>query len=87
MKKSFLMLGFVLFTSCMKEGKKVEVVENLADFEVVKLFEVDGVTVYRFNDGSKTVYFTNRQGEVSHEEKVIVNGKYVKSKKVQVLCE
>ena len=34
------------------------------NFKVVKLFEIDGVSVYRFYDGGNSVYFTNSNGKV-----------------------
>lgn len=36
--------------------------QQAGDFNVGKLFTVDGCTVYRFYDGGRKVYFTNCPG-------------------------
>ena len=62
-----LMLSLVL-TSCEPvPGQRVEVIDGPKDAKVEKLFTVDGVTVYRFQDGNETVYFTNASGIVKYE--------------------
>lgn len=59
MKK--LSLLFLLVASCTRIGTPVEVRDAKDNFEVEKLFTVDGCSVYRFySDGSK--YFTNCSG-------------------------
>lgn len=61
--------------SCKKIGSPVTTRGSLDDYKVEKLFEVDGVTVYRFYDG-KYIYFTNRTGDVSSvETRTTHNGK------------
>lgn len=56
-----------LFASCAGNGTVRPVLGNIDHFEVKKLFEVDSIAVYRFSDGGRYVYFTNRKGEVYHE--------------------
>lgn len=53
------LLLILLVSGCSQDGTKVETKENIADFEVVKLFKTDGCTVYRFYDGGNKHYFTN----------------------------
>jgi hypothetical protein len=48
-------------------GQRVEVTDGPKGAKVEKLFTVDGVTVYRFQDGTETVYFTNASGIVKYE--------------------
>ena len=64
MKKLVIACVLLAFTSCMKEGKPVVVKDSVSNYKVEKLFEVDGISVYRFLDGNKRVYFTNRTGDV-----------------------
>jgi hypothetical protein len=45
----------------------VEVTDGPKGAKVEKLFTVDGVTVYRFQDGTETVYFTNASGIIKYE--------------------
>lgn len=83
-------IALVILTGCKGEGEKVEIVGNVDPaFEVVKLFEVDNVTVYRFVDGGRTVYFTNRTGTVQHQtQHTRVQGKLIITDKQQqiTLC-
>ena len=50
-----------------------------------KLFTVDGITVYRFRDNDRYVYFTNRTGDVQYSYQKRV-GKATKNVKVQTMC-
>lgn len=86
MKKILIACLLVAFTSCVGKGSEVEVSGSKDEFKVEKLFVVDGVTVYRFSDGSRYVYFTNRKGEV-YEERRRSNGKTTSVERVQTLCE
>ena len=85
MKKILIACLLVAFTSCVGEGSEVKVEGSKDDFKVKKLFEVDGVTVYRFSDGDRYVYFTNRKGEVYEERRG--DGKTTRGERVQTLCE
>lgn len=71
MKKLVIACVLLAFTSCMKEGKPVVVKDSVSNYKVEKLFEVDGISVYRFLDGNKRVYFTNKQGTFIHGESKI----------------
>lgn len=43
------------------------------NYEVQKLFTVDGVTVYRFFDGYLPIYFTNGNGVAQYTHRQCVN--------------
>lgn len=45
-------------------GTPVKTTDSENNFKVVKIFEIDGVSVYRFYDGGNYVYFTNSNGKV-----------------------
>ena len=66
MKKIILLFISVIFllVSCNgNEGIGVQTSESINKIKVEKLFVVDGITVYRFHDGGRVVYFTNKKGE------------------------
>ena len=54
MKKVLIACLLLAFTSCVKEGAQVEIVNSVSDYRVEKLFEVDGVSVYRLRMGRVT---------------------------------
>lgn len=65
MKKLILVvLATILIVSCKNNGTPVKTTDSENNFKVVKLFEIDGISVYRFNDCGKSVYFTNSNGKV-----------------------
>ena len=65
MKKLILVvLATILIVGCRENGTPVKTTDSEYNFNVVKLFEIDGVSVYRFYDGGKYVYFTNSNGKV-----------------------
>lgn len=73
MKKIIVFVSVIfLLVSCEKnlEGINVPTSESINEVKVKKLFVVDGITVYRFYDGGRVVYFTNKKGEVKaiHDE-------------------
>ena len=90
MKKVTVLLVAIMFSfvSC-KENKGIDVPksDSINDIKVEKLFVVDGITVHRFYDGGKVVYFTNKKGEVkaSHDEYDSAT-KTTKTKVVETLC-
>lgn len=49
---------------CKEKGTPIKTTDSENKFNVVKLFEIDGVSVYRFYDGGNSVYFTNSNGKV-----------------------
>ena len=53
--KYFIVILAVLLSACQKAPESTK---HVGDFQVQRLFEVDGCTVYRFYD-DRTVYFTN----------------------------
>ena len=60
----FIVLSVLSLVSCSgNNGINVPKSESVNDIKVEKLFVVDGITVYRFYDGGKVVYFTNKKGE------------------------
>lgn len=87
MKKKIITaaLAVVLLASC--ETKQVEEVKTSTNptYKVEKLFTVDGITVYRFEDNSRYVYFTNRTGNVEYT-RTHHAGKVVKRERVQTIC-
>ena len=65
MKKLILVvLATILIVGCRENGTPVKTTDSGNNFKVVKLFEIDGVSVYRFYDGGNSVYFTNSNGKV-----------------------
>lgn len=67
MKKIILLFILVIFllVSCNgNKGINVPTSDSINEIKVEKLFVVDGITVYRFYDGGRVVYFTNKKGEV-----------------------
>ena len=65
MKKIIIIsIALLALTAC--ESKQVEEVKASSNqsYPVEKLFTVDGITVYRFRDNDRYVYFTNRTGDV-----------------------
>ena len=73
MKKIILLFVSVIFllVSCNgNKGINVPTSDSINDIKVEKLFVVDGITVYRFYDVGRMVYFTNKKGDVKaiHDE-------------------
>lgn len=91
MKKIILLFVSVifLFVSC-KENKGINIPtsDSINEIKVEKLFVVDGITVYRFYDGGRVVYFTNKKGVVK-----ALHGEYdpatktTKTKVVETSCD
>lgn len=68
MKKKIITaaLAVVLLAGCeTKQSEEVKTSTNPA-YNVEKLFTVDSITVYRFEDNNRYVYFTNRRGNVQY---------------------
>lgn len=65
MKKLILIvLATILMVGCQENGISVKTTDLENNYKVVKLFEIDGISIYRFKDGSNYVYFTNSNGKV-----------------------
>lgn len=79
-------LAVILLAGCAKQGKRVEIKDaSEGTFVVEKLFEVDGVSVYRFRDSGERIYFTNRTGRVEYDHTHMV-GKMVVTEREQTIC-
>ena len=68
MKKIILLFISVIFllVSCNgNKGINVPTSDSINKIKVEKLFVVDGITVYRFYDGGRVVYFTNKKGVIN----------------------
>lgn len=89
MKKIILLFVSVIFLlgSCENKGINVPTSDSINEIKVEKLFVVDGITVYRFYDGGRVVYFTNKNGKVKafHEEYDPAT-KTTRTKVVETLC-
>lgn len=90
MKKIILLFVSVIFllVSCNgNKGTNVPTSDSINNIKVDKLFVVDGITVYRFYDGRRVVYFTNKKGVVN-----AIHGEYdpatetTRTKVVETLC-
>lgn len=90
MKKIILLFVSVIFllVSCTdNKGIYVPTSDSVNDIKVEKLFVVDGITVYRFYDSGRVVYFTNKKGVVNalHDEYDPAT-KTTRTKVVETLC-
>ena len=91
MKKIILLLFLsviLLLVSCNgNKGTNVPTSDSINKIKVEKLFVVDGIAVYRFYDGGRVVYFTNKKGVVN-----ALHGEYdpatktTRTKVVETLC-
>lgn len=57
---TLVLLAAIVGAGCAKAARQVEVKDSIADYHVGKLFEVDGITVYRFSDSGNWHYFASR---------------------------
>ena len=64
MKKLIFILAAVLVSCNDNKGINVPTSDSINEIKVEKLFVVDGITVYRFYDGCRVVYFTNKRSDV-----------------------
>lgn len=85
--KRIIIITIILFALTSCEPKQVEEVKASSNgsYSVDKLFTVDGITVYRFVDNGRRVYFTNRTGEVLYKYRRRT-GKVIKTRNVQTIC-
>ena len=90
MKKTIVLLVAIVFlcVSCYEnKGVNIPTLNSINEIKVEKLFVVDGITVYRFRDCGRVVYFTNKKGEVktfSSEYDPVT--KTTQTKVVKTLC-
>lgn len=63
MKKIILFVSVIFLLVSCKENKGINIPtsDSINEIKVEKLFVVDGITVYRFYDGGRVVYFTNKK--------------------------
>ena len=89
MKKNtiLLLLSIFLISGCEDGGepRPVHTAHKGENYDVRLLFEVDGVKVYRFYDGSGPVYFTNVNGLV-RTERSVTTGKVTQTEPVVTYC-
>lgn len=91
MKKIILLFVSViifLLVSCNEnKGVNVPTSDSINEIKVEKLFVVDGITVYRFYDSDRVVYFTNKKGvaKAIHDEYAPAT-KTTRTKVVETLC-
>lgn len=89
MKKIILFVSVIfMLVSCNEnKGTNVPTSDSINEIKVEKLFDVDGITVYRFYDGDRVVYFTNKKGvaKAIHDEYDPVT-KLIRTKAVETLC-
>lgn len=90
MKKIILLfVSFIFLLVSCSENKGIDVPTSNSSnkIKVEMLFVADGITVYRFYDGGRAVYFTNKKGEVKaiHDEYDPAT-KTTKTKVVETLC-
>lgn len=64
LRNALICTTVLMLAGCGKPAESTTRVGN--DFEVGKLFTVDGCTVYRFVDGIRTHYFTNCSGSTRY---------------------
>lgn len=91
MKKFIALVALLLIVaSCTeKSGKGVKLThdyhnpETTLGYDVRLLFEVNGIKMYKFTDGSNEVYFTDRQGTTQsiHTEHYLVGRMQYEKKK------
>lgn len=86
MKKAIILaiLGLIM-CGCANTGTPQEVDNGNKNMNVVFLFEVDGVRVYRFLDAGRFVYFTNTNGNCQYDYKVST-GKTTRTVRMETIC-
>ena len=83
----FVLVIFLLVSCNDNKGINVPTSDSINEIKVEKLFVVDDITVYRFYDGRRVVYFTNKKGVVN-----ALHGEYdpatktTRTKVVETLC-
>ena len=83
----FVSVIFLLVSCNVNKGTNVPTSDSINKIKVEKLFVVDGITVYRFHDGGRVVYFTHKKGVVNS-----IHGEYdhatktTRTKVVETLC-
>jgi hypothetical protein len=71
----FVLIAALVFVGCARRGTSVEVQKSIDSFEVVFLFEKDGLQVYRFYDAFEYRYFTIGNGSFQPQIQKRTTGK------------
>lgn len=66
MKYLKILILIILLSSCDEMGEPKENVQK-GDFNLQLLFEHDSCKVYRFQDGSRYIYWSNCQGKIQND--------------------
>lgn len=72
-KDLLIILTVLLTMSCCKDSstkttpQEISIEKSNKDYDVVLLFEIDGIKVYKFMDNGRVVYFSNSQGRVDYK--------------------
>ena len=89
MKKNItlLLLSIFLISGCEDGGepRPVHTAHKGENYDVRLLFDVDGIKVYRFYDGSGDVYFTNTNG-ITRTERTVRAGNVTQTVPVVTYC-
>lgn len=80
-----IILASLVLTGCKLPEEPERIKTDNPNFTVEKLFTVDGITVYRFNDNTHKIYFTNKTGSVQYEYRRRA-GKASSTVRVQTIC-
>lgn len=65
-KVAIIFLAVAILSGCEKKAESVQ--KAGVEFEVGKLFTVEGCTVWRFYDGGRPVYFSSCKGESGYKQ-------------------
>lgn len=82
---AMLLFAAVMVTGCGDNHHTKPVKTDNSSYNVRELFTVDGVTVYRFTDNGRYVYFTNGNGVAQYQYSTLA-GKVCVTKDVVTLC-
>lgn len=88
MKKiTLLLLPLLLISGCEDSGepRPVHAANKGKSYDVRLLFEVDGVKVYRYQDGDHYIYFTNANG-ITRTERTVRTGKVTRTVQDVTYC-
>ncbi|WP_179215183.1 DUF4884 domain-containing protein [Achromobacter xylosoxidans] len=64
MRSLVMIMAALALAGCSKDPVSVSGTDN-REIQVAELFTHHGVTIYRFDDGSRRVYFSSNAGDVT----------------------